>query len=414
MKLKERKIASQRSSAKRKIWLRLLGASILAIILTLSVLAQGTAPESIFLDLSLEFLDKYELPKSQFKDTVVGGLSGIVYDREVDRFYAISDDRRQPGSPRFYTLKLDIDRNNAGNIDLQKVEIKDVSFLTDPDGNNFAPGTTDTESIALTPQRSLFVASEGDSNRDIDPFVKEFDLKTGRQLQGLPIPNRYLPNLTAINGQPETVSGVENNLAFESLTIPPGGDPLRVYTATESALLQDKAPVKTTRHGNEIDFKVGTKSRVLHYLINNDGPQLVAEYIYPLESSPGIAIKHGLAELLSLDQEGHFLALERSFSLLGFDVRIFQAVIGGATDTSEIYKLSDRSEKIEPMAKQLVLDLDERRIGIDNLEGMTLGPTLPDGTQSLVLISDDNFRREQKTQLLLFRLGGKQINIEPR
>jgi hypothetical protein len=404
MKLKEKRIASQRSTVRRKIFLRLLGASILAILLTLSVLAKSTAPESIFLNLSLEFLDKYELPKTKFKDTVVGGLSGITYDREADRFYAISDDRRQPGAPRFYTLKLEIAGNNASKIALKKVEIEDVTFLTDKDGNTFAPGTTDTEGIALTPQRSLFVSSEGDSNRRIDPFVREFDLKTGRQLQNLPIPNRYLPNLTPINGKPQLVSGVQNNLAFESLTIPPGGDPLRVFAATESALLQDVPVVERTRHGSDTELATAPKSRVLHYLISNGETQPIAEYIYQLEPPPGIAIKHGLAELLSLDQEGHFLALERSLGLLGFNVRIFQAVIGGATDTSSLYRLSDRQDKIAPMDKQLLLDLGEIRIGLDNLEGMTLGPKLPDGTQSLVLISDDNFRKEQKTQLLLFRL----------
>jgi len=37
---------------------------------------------------------------------------------------------------------------------------------------------------------------------------------------------------------------------------------------------------------------------------------------------------------------------------------------------------------------------------------MAIGPQLPDGSISLVLISDDNFNDAQMTQLLLFRLGG--------
>jgi len=35
---------------------------------------------------------------------------------------------------------------------------------------------------------------------------------------------------------------------------------------------------------------------------------------------------------------------------------------------------------------------------------MTLGPQLPDGSQSLILLSDDNFSDNQETQILLFRL----------
>jgi hypothetical protein len=54
--------------------------------------------------------------------------------------------------------------------------------------------------------------------------------------------------------------------------------------------------------------------------------------------------------------------------------------------------------------KKLVLDLSTLDIDLDNLEGMTLGPRLPDGSQSLLLVSDDNFTDEQMTQFLLFRL----------
>ncbi|MGA1603886.1 MAG: endonuclease/exonuclease/phosphatase, partial [Prochlorothrix sp.] len=39
-------------------------------------------------------------------------------------------------------------------------------------------------------------------------------------------------------------------------------------------------------------------------------------------------------------------------------------------------------------------------------EGRTLGPVLADGSQSLLMISDNNFSPEQQTQLLLFRLQG--------
>ncbi|MGV0803164.1 esterase-like activity of phytase family protein, partial [Mycolicibacterium elephantis] len=41
----------------------------------------------------------------------------------------------------------------------------------------------------------------------------------------------------------------------------------------------------------------------------------------------------------------------------------------------------------------------------DNIEGITLGPTLPDGRQSVVLVSDDNFSADQFTQFLAFALN---------
>jgi hypothetical protein len=42
---------------------------------------------------------------------------------------------------------------------------------------------------------------------------------------------------------------------------------------------------------------------------------------------------------------------------------------------------------------------------LDNVEGMTLGPTLPDGRRSLILVSDHNFAGSQFTQFLLFALA---------
>jgi hypothetical protein len=38
---------------------------------------------------------------------------------------------------------------------------------------------------------------------------------------------------------------------------------------------------------------------------------------------------------------------------------------------------------------------------LDNFEAMTLGPVLPDGRQSLVLASDDNFGASQTTRVIV-------------
>ena len=38
---------------------------------------------------------------------------------------------------------------------------------------------------------------------------------------------------------------------------------------------------------------------------------------------------------------------------------------------------------------------------LDNFEALTLGPVLPDGRQSLVLVSDDNFNRSQTTRVIV-------------
>ncbi len=66
---------------------------VLCTVLSACTIPRVQAQERMFLDLSLQYVDEYELPKRKYEGTPVGGLSGITYDRQRDRFYAISDDR---------------------------------------------------------------------------------------------------------------------------------------------------------------------------------------------------------------------------------------------------------------------------------------------------------------------------------
>ncbi|NEN96553.1 MAG: endonuclease/exonuclease/phosphatase, partial [Moorea sp. SIO3I7] len=52
----------------------------------------------------------------------------------------------------------------------------------------------------------------------------------------------------------------------------------------------------------------------------------------------------------------------------------------------------------------LLLDFDDLGIRLDNSEAIAFGPTLPDGRQSLIVASDNNFNDNQITQFLAFGL----------
>lgn len=393
----------------RKVGERILAATVsigvllclfgIAVFLTSCSPAASDASSRIFNNkLAIEYVGEYRIPNNlMVKDTLVGGLSGLTYDRARDVYYAISDDRGDKAPARFYTLKLDLDTTNPQQIKFNKVKIIDVTTLKNTQGTTYPRGATDTEAIVLTPQSSVFIASEGDRLKNIPPFINEFDLKSGRVKQALPIPQRYLPDA-------EGKRGVQNNLAFEGITLSPtgtlpaSGEPLRLFAATESSLIQDKEVAKVGKDG-----KIpGAKNRWLHYLLSNRA-EIVSEHLYQLDSPPLGAIEHGLSEIVAIDPFGHFLTLERSAGLLGFRIKIFQAATGGATDTSRISSFKG-STNIQPIQKQLAFDLKQLNIDIDNQEGMTLGARLPDGSQSLLLVSDNNFNQHQITQFLLFKL----------
>jgi hypothetical protein len=391
--------------------LRVLGAAIaLALTFTLSgcTIAPVKAEDRIFLNLNLDFLGEYRLPKMQFAETTVGGLSGIVYDRQRDRFYAISDDRSERNPARFYTLKLNL-KPTATLPDslIQSVEVEKVTLLQDANGEPFAKGTIDPEGIALTPRHSVFISSEGVSRDGINPFVNEFDLETGQQRSVLPIPKRFLPKT-------DGTMGIRDNQGFEPLTLSAVGfasgqqsEPFRLFTATESAIAQDLPP----NFPADTLPPVSAPVRFLHYLIGEEtsSPMLISEHVYLLDEPPAETKNNGLTEMLVLDQGGHFLSLERSFGAAGFGAKLFQMATGGANDTSTFDAFQGNIGGVTPIYKERLLDLAELGIPLDNLEGMTLGPQLSDGTQTLLLVSDDNFNDLQATQFLLFRLRGNSV-----
>jgi hypothetical protein len=44
-----------------------------------------------------------------------------------------------------------------------------------------------------------------------------------------------------------------------------------------------------------------------------------------------------------------------------------------------------------PATKKLLLNLDDLGIYIDNIEGVTFGPVLPNGHKTLGMVADNNF-----------------------
>jgi hypothetical protein len=378
--------------------MKFLASIALFLVFTLLLTACGTAPpisaqQRLFGNFSLEFLDEYQLPKQVFSGTPVGGLSAIAYDRQKDRLYAVSDDRSLLAPARFYTLRLTLKQTQESGAKIEQITVENVTTLKDATGQPYPPGALDSEGLALSPRDTVFISSEGDVKKGISPLIGEFNRKTGQLIEELPIPGRYLPN--------SNTSGVQQNLAFEALAIAGNNllkdDPFRLFVATESALVQDNPLTKTSE---------GTPIRLLHYLINSVGsPVIIAEHLYRLDKAASDTLSQGLTELVALDEEGYFLSLERSLGLSGFGAKIFEVITGNATDTSQITSLQDNLEQIEPMKKKLLLDLSTLGVELDNLEGMTLGPRLADGSQTLITVSDDNFRDLQVTQFLLFRLS---------
>jgi len=345
--------------------------------------------------------------------TQVGGLSGITYDAANNRFYSISDDRSSINPARFYTLTVDL---SSGKLNQAGVNFTGVTTLKDAANNPFAPNTIDPEGIALTNTGTVFISSEGQVSGTIaslqSPFVNEFNLTTGQQVRALPVPTKFVPVVVDGNGNGtidagEQTAGIRNNLAFEIITVTP--DQKFLFTASENALVQDGGTATTA---------AGSRSRILKYNLTTGQPE--QEFLYNTDSvslppNPGTGFNtNGLVELLALDSRGTLLALERSFSVgvpgTGNTIKLYEIQLEGASDISGINSLNALSPTdlaaLKPVQKRLLVNFDNLGIttGLDNVEGMTLGPILPNGQQSLILTSDNNFSPTQFTQVLALGL----------
>ena len=354
---------------------------LLAVVVALLAVAPAQAAPSI----ELEFLGQQIFPTSTtFQGTTFGGLSSIAYDARRGRFYAISDDQ---ANARFYTLRIGV--GPAGPA----VEIVGVTTLRDASGQPFATASLDPEGLALTKDDTLVITSEGFANRLIDPWVREFGLD-GRRRAELPLPQAFLPNAAATRG-------VRTNLGFESAGVPPNGRFL--FTGTEAAVVQDGPPAT---------LGAGSPARILRY--NLQRRALDRQYVYWVDAiaeppvPAGQFAVNGLVELLPRNNE-FLLAMERSFSVgapgTGNTIKLYDVALPGADDVNGFDSLATLLAGLQPAEKTLLLDLDRLGIPLDNVEGMTFGPDLPDGRRSLVLVSDNNFSPAAFTQFLLFAVS---------
>nr|WP_234880197.1 esterase-like activity of phytase family protein [Mycolicibacterium litorale] len=342
----------------------------------------------------LHYLGQRQIPGGATLDgTVIGGLSGISYDAQRDMYFVVSDDRSAKNPARFYEARIRLGDNGINAIDV----VATRPWL-EADGRPFPPLDTavrppvvppDPEGIALDPdRRRLYWSSEGERLTDgpsgpvlLDPFIRIADFE-GRYLGEFTLPPAL--QMSAAD------TGPRRNDVLEGLTVTPGGR--WVWAAMEGPLLQDGPPPSDT---------AGALTRITRF--DPDTETADAQFAYPLDAvSAGPGGDNGVSDLVALD-DSTFLVVERGYAGRN-SVRVYRAEVADADDVLAVPALGGR--QVRPMTKTLLADLATTPgvTPLDNVEGITLGPTLPDGRRTVVLISDDNFSPTQITQVLAFAM----------
>ena len=345
----------------------------------------------------LHFIGEYHLPYDlKFHNTTVGGLSGIDYDPESRQYYLISDDRSAINPARFYTATIDL--NEKG---IQQVQITNVTTLRRADGSVYPgskqdpSGAPDPEAMRYNPVKKEFVwSSEGERIIRSDSVVLEDPAIIAILPDGAYKDSFALPPAFHMQG---IEKGPRQNGVFEGLSFT---DNFRSLLVSVEEPLYEDGP----RAG------LGDSSawiRILRFDVDSRKP--TGQFAYRIDpvvhpASPSSAFKiNGVSDLLALNNH-QVLVVERSFStgIKPCTIRVFLAETDQAGDVSALPSL--RQGNFHQVQKNLLLNMDELGIYIDNIEGVCLGPRLPDGRQTLVFVSDNNFSAAEVTQFLLFAI----------
>jgi len=344
-------------------------------------------------------MGEYDVPHNlQYNNTTVGGLSGIDYDAPKKVYYIISDDRSAINPARFYTAKIDI-----GNKGIDSVYFVDVAQLRQENGEVYPNSkkdpahTPDPEAIRYNPlTKDLVWSSEGErivnangNNVLEDPAITIIDEK-GMYKDSFPLPQQLHMHATE--------NGPRQNSVFEGLTF--ADDYKTLYVSVEEPLYDDGPPAGLS--------DVATWIRILKY--DATTKKLLAQYAYHPDPVPYAPIPatglmmNGIPDILALDHS-HLLVMERSYSSGRFQctIKIYLADISKASDIAHVQSLKQQPPS-NIITKKLLINLASTGRFIDNMEGMTFGPTLPNGHKTLVLVADNNFSRLERNQFFLFEV----------
>lgn len=287
-------------------------------------------------------------------------LSGIAWDEGTRTLWGVQDE-----SAKIVQLVPDRDLKNWSFGPM--IELK-MAFPVDLEG------------IVIL-QDGFIVASEK------GPRLLEIDRK-GKLRRDIALPAHF--------------ANARDNKSLESLAMSPGGRFL--FTTTEGALSSD---------GENATPNAGARVRVLR--IPRDTGEVV-ENAYATDPAPHGIGDYGVADMAAISNDD-LLVLERGWTR-------------GSGNTARIYRVSTNdaasmclgnpalAADAPVMEKKLVVDLAKLVVSglpalkqpqdsplLDNFEGLAIGPVLPDGRRTLILVSDDNGRTDQFARIVVLAVG---------
>lgn len=331
----------------------------------------------------LEYVNQLGISGYSFTDPTskltyrIGGLSGIDYDPKTDTYIVESDHQALSGASIGYSVMYRIKLTGLTDADSTPT----IEFLSaEPLLNENGQPISDAESIRFDPNGDGYWYTTEEKPAGI------YHYHSDGTVSRLAVPDNI-------------ATRAQTNLSLEGSTFAPDGS---YFVSMERNLTGDLLGV----------------SRITKYDANGN---IVAQYAYYTDSPSSIdASNNGISEILALD-DNTLLVMERGDkrNQVGVTegvsrnrVRIYKVNLIGAQNVLDITNITadntktlTKTEIFNSQDPSIVDKLNTNQTKIDNIEGMTLGPKLADGRQSLILVSDNNFNPDQyKTQFLSLAL----------
>ena len=309
--------------------------------------------EPIRYDFSPVYQTDVYVPSQQ--DVPAGQYSGITYIG--GNRYAVVHDKLKGGGIVFFDIAI----TNNGKVASAKATVPAFTSNSKISGR-------DNEGIAFVPKESasnaavsgnisgtLFISSE--SAQSIVEYTLE-GKETGRSLK-----------IPAAFGKDK----INSNNGFEALTY--NALTKTFWTTTETPLKADGKDSRLLRlQSFSSNLKAGKQ-----YLYKMDAPVKSAS-----EGAAAKAYVHGVPALVALD-DGSLIVLEREVYVPNGG--LFAKALGSFTRTM-LYVVTPGESTSGQLEKRLLISFSTSSLNLANYEGMCLGPELPGGWHTLILIAD--------------------------
>jgi hypothetical protein len=307
-----------------------------------------------------------------------GSVSGLAPDEKRGQWIGVIDDREES---RVAWLNVSF---GAKGLDVMPVRMQAIGAGPGVEGRRVTQA--DLESIVALPNGTFIAAEEGHGSSGAAVWQPALLQMTHDAVVTKVI---EFPKEFQITGDER--SGLRSNQGFEGLTVTPRG---HLIAGLEQPLIQDGL----------VSFDRGGQGWLVEFEPSGSTFRPGRRWRYQISPTPRVENfddvcsdgENGLVELLALS-DTTLISMERA-CLVTKD-RQFNA------NTVQLFSV----ELVDGNAqKRLLLNFDNitSRLSsalsrLENFEALTFGPIV-NGTPTLLIASDDNFRKTQKTSFLLF------------